>query len=174
MNYLQIDKASVENGLGVRVVLWVSGCTVSCPGCHTPWTHDFYRGQPFNEEAKAKIFECLEKPWVKGITVSGGHPLEVQNMLCVYELLSDIQESFPDKDIWLYTGLTLTYEQFVIPDETSLMSRILRLCDVIVDGPFVLSQRDITLAFRGSRNQRLIDVKATLESGDIQLYEIED
>lgn len=174
MNYLQIDKASIENGLGVRVVLWVSGCTVSCPGCHTPWTHDFFRGKPFNEEAKEKIFACLEKPWVKGITVSGGHPLEVQNMLCVYELLSEIKENFPEKDIWLYTGLTLTYEQFVTPDEHSLMSRILRLCDVIVDGPFVLSQRDITLAFRGSRNQRLIDVKATLESGDIRLCEIAD
>ena len=173
MNYLQIDKASIENGLGVRVVLWVSGCTVSCPGCHSPWTHDFFRGKPFTEEAKRKIYECMNHPWVRGITLSGGHPLELQNMLDIYLLLSDIKRDFPDKDIWLYTGLELSFEQFIYPDEESLMSRILRLCDVVVDGPFVQSQRDITIAFRGSRNQRLIDVKATLEAGIIKTLEIE-
>ena len=174
MNYLQIDKASIENGLGVRVVLWVSGCTVSCPGCHTPWTHDFFRGRPFNEDAKEKIFEHLDKPWIKGITLSGGHPLEVQNMLDVYNLLTEIRERYPDKDVWLYTGLELTYEQFTYPDDASIMSRILRLCDVIVDGPFVMSQRNITIAFRGSENQRLIDVKRTLEAGKIVTLKLED
>ena len=174
MNYLGIDKASIANGLGVRVVLWVSGCTVSCPGCHTPWTHDFHRGRPFTEETKNIIFECLDHDWVKGITLSGGHPLEVQNMVDVYDLIVDIKEKFPDKDVWLYTGLSITYEQFTYPDNTSLISSILRLCDVVVDGPFVLSQRDTTIAFRGSTNQRLIDVKRTLVSGKIITLDIED
>ena len=167
MNYLQIDKASIQNGLGVRVVLWVSGCTISCQGCHTPWTHDFLAGRPFDEDAKQYLFQCLSKPWVKGITISGGHPLEVQNLIPVYHLLTEIRVQFPDKDVWLYTGLEISYELLTLPDDVSLLSRILRLCDVVVDGPFVLSQRDITIAFRGSTNQHIIDVKKSLRSWEI-------
>ena len=95
-------------------------------------------------------------------------------MLDVYNLLTEIRERFSNKDVWLYTGLELTYEQFTYPDDVSLMSRILRLCDVVVDGPFVQSQRDITIAFRGSRNQRLIDVKRTMSLGKIATLDIDD
>ncbi|MCD8378226.1 MAG: anaerobic ribonucleoside-triphosphate reductase activating protein [Candidatus Gastranaerophilales bacterium] len=164
MNYMKIETASVSNGLGFRVVLWVSGCTQRCPGCQNPETWDFDAGYKFTEQTKQKLFEVLDKPWVKGITFSGGHPLEYENIGTVTEIIEDVREKFPDKDIWLYTGFSLTYDDF---RDESLFSRTLWMCTYIVDGPFILSQRDITLPFRGSTNQRIIDVQQTLASGTI-------
>lgn len=172
MNYLQIDKCSIENGLGIRVSLWVSGCSVHCPGCHNPETWDFNAGRPFDSIAKTKLFELLDKPWVKGITLTGGHPIEIPNQWDVITLLTEIRDKFPSKDIWLYTGHTLQYKDFTSEYPWSL-SPLLRLCDVVVDGPYIEDQRDITLAFKGSKNQRLIDVKKSLETGRIEELHIE-
>ena len=169
MNYFGITKCDIANGLGVRVVLWVSGCSLHCKECHNPETWDFCAGKPFDDAAKEELFDALSKPWVKGITLSGGHPLEPQNNNTVYKLLREIKKKFPDKDIWLYTGYHLDWEDFNPPRR---ISTTLQLCDVVVDGPFILEQRDLTLPFRGSRNQRLIDVRQSIEKAHICELEI--
>lgn len=169
MNYIKITKCDIANGLGVRVVLWVSGCSLHCKECHNPETWGFCAGKPFDDAAKEELFEVLSKPWIKGITLSGGHPLELQNYGVVYDLLKEIRQKFSDKDVWLYTGYHLNWEDFRYP---SRIWPVLQLCDVVVDGPFILEQRDLTLPFRGSRNQRLIDVHQTLEKAHICELEI--
>ena len=122
------------------------------------------------------MFEKLNKPYIQGITFSGGHPLEYQNLPDVYDLIKEIKTEFPDKDVWLYTGYVLKINDFdtsvdVCWDNGLLRNYILAMCDVVVDGPYMEEQRDFTLAFRGSRNQRLIDVKETLKQKQIILYE---
>lgn len=178
MNYLQIDKASISNGPGVRVVLWVSGCKVHCKGCQNPESWDFCAGKQFDENAKQELFQALDKSYIHGLTISGGHPLEKENLPDIYRLVGLIKSLFPCKDVWLYTGYQLEYDHFngeestyffVDGDEPIIASTsmLLRKCDVVVDGPYIEEQRDITLKFRGSKNQRLIDVKKTLEQGKI-------
>ena len=161
MNYMHIDKVSIANGLGCRVVLWCSGCSVHCKNCHNPETWDCNAGQLFDKNAKQFIFDQLNKPYIKGLTISGGHPLDPHNFEDVLALVKEVKTKFPTKDIWLYTGYL--YEELYYKE----ISRILLYIDVIVDGPYIEDQRDITLAFRGSRNQRLIDVKETLKQGTI-------
>lgn len=170
MNYFGITKCDIANGLGVRVVLWISGCTMHCPGCHNPETWEFTGGKIFDGAAKKELFDALSKPWIKGVTLSGGHPLEPQNCGAVYGLLKEIRQKFPSKDIWLYTGYNLDNNDF--QDSNIVLNQILTMCDVVVDGPFILEQRDLTLPFRGSRNQRLIDVHQTLEKAHICELEI--
>ena len=165
MNYMHIDKTSISNGLGFRVVIWCAGCTLQCKGCFNKETWNFDAGKLFDEKAKDYLFEQLNKPYIKGITFSGGHPLETANRGEILNLILDIKTKFPHKDIWLYTGYELTMYDFVI--DTSATRTILNLCDVVVDGPYIEKQRDITLPFRGSKNQRLIDVKETLKQGEI-------
>lgn len=165
MNYMQIDKTSINNGLGFRVVLWCAGCERKCKNCFNPETWDFNAGQLFDENAKKFLFEQLQKPYIKGITFSGGHPLENKNCPDVLSLILYIKTKFPHKDIWLYTGYELTVDDFI--NGTSAKKSILCLCDVVVDGPYITEERDITLAFRGSKNQRLIDVTETLKQGKI-------
>lgn len=168
MNYLGIDKASINNGPGVRVVLWVSGCTVNCKGCQNPESWDFNAGKLFDDDAKQELFDALDKPYIQGVTISGGHPLEKKNKLRVFNLIKEIKENFPDKDIWLYTGYKLSNDDFKQPKFDIVMpNEDLWKCDVIVDGPYIEEQRDITLKFRGSKNQRLINVKETLKQGEI-------
>mgnify|MGYP002770858559 FL=1 len=176
MNYLGISKCSIADGSGVRVVLWVSGCNVHCQGCQNPDSWDFNAGNVFDEAAKERLFEALNHSWVKGLTLSGGHPLEYNNLPYIYDLIKEIKEKFPDKDIWLYTGYTLRDSDFdttidVGWDSGLLSNYILAMCDVVIDGPYVESLRDISLKFRGSSNQRLIDVKKTLEQHKINLME---
>lgn len=168
MNYMHIDKTSISNGLGFRVVLWCAGCTLQCKGCHNSQAQDFKAGKTFDKNAKEFLFEQLSKSYIKGITFSGGHPLENQNCPEILNLILDIKTKFPHKDIWLYTGYELTIDNFI--DGTSAKKSILSLCDVVVDGPYIEEQRDITLPFRGSKNQRLIDVKETLKQNKIILY----
>lgn len=172
MNYLGIDKSSISNGPGVRVVLWVAGCTCKCKGCQNPESWNFNAGMKFDDNAKQNLFSILNKPYIRGITISGGHPLENTNVEDVYLLIKEIKEKFPTKDIWLYTGYT--WEQ-IFPtvcldmfNVNNMYRRVsVEMCDVIVDGPYIEEQRDITLKFRGSKNQRLIDVKETLKQGKI-------
>lgn len=173
MNYMKIEKASISNGLGFRVVLFCAGCTLKCKGCFNPESWDFNAGKPFDDQAKKFLFEQLGKPYIKGITFSGGHSIERKNGCDIFGLIKEIKTKFPDKDIWLYTGLQLSMDDFkpnyldmVVSDE------IFKMCDVVVDGPYIEEQRDITLPFRGSKNQRLIDVKETLKQGEIIQYKI--
>lgn len=177
MRYAKIETNSVSNGTGIRVVLYVQGCSVHCPGCHNESTWDFNGGQIFTEKELNIIFNELDKPYVKGITFSGGHPLEYPNLSDCLELAANIKINYPNKDIWLYTGYTLKESDFKLSEEYGgrqngkTLASFLRLCDVIVDGPFIENQRDLTLKFRGSQNQRLIDVKATLANKKITLLD---
>lgn len=166
MNYFNLTYHDVANGPGVRVVLGVSGCSIKCPGCHNPHAQDFCVGEKFDDYAMTKLKEGLRLPETRGLTVTGGHPLEHRNIFKVREILHELNEEFPNKDIWLYTGLILTDDDFI---RDGYLSATLKECDVVVDGPYVEEERDITLAHRGSRNQRLIDVKKTLENKKITL-----
>ena len=160
MNYIKITKNDIANGPGVRCVLWVAGCKLHCNGCHNPQTWSFNAGKPFDEVTKSELFETLNKPYIQGVTFSGGNPLD--NPYEIFLLAKEIKERFPNKDIWLYSGYT--YEQICQVRE---IFKVLFYIDVLVDGPYIEEQRDITIAFRGSRNQRLIDVKETLKQGKI-------
>lgn len=164
MNYHKIEKFSVENGNGIRVVLWVSGCSLHCKGCQNPNTHSFNSGKPFDKIAKQELFEALNKSYIQGITFSGGHPLEPENFETVLNLAKEIKEKFPTKDIWLYTGYL--YEELYY----RRIARILLYIDVLIDGEFIKEQKDLTLKWRGSTNQRVIDVQKTLKQGNIILY----
>ena len=172
MNYLNIDKSSISNGPGVRVVLWVSGCSLHCKGCQNQESWDFNAGKLFDESAKRYLFNLLKKPYIRGITISGGHPLENNNVEDVYLLLKEMKEKFPKKDVWLYTGYT--WEQ-IFPTvcldmfnvNNMYRQSVVEMCDVIVDGPYIEEQRDITLKFCGSKNQRLINVQETLRQNKI-------
>ena len=173
MNYLQIDNASISNGPGVRVVLWVSGCSVRCKGCQNPESWDYASGKVFDEAAKNKVLDALGKSYVRGITLSGGNPLEDCCLSDVLELIQTIRSTYKNKDIWLYTGWML--EDIMSKDEDitdRLRQRIICMCDVVVDGPYIEAQRDLTLPFCGSTNQRLIDVKETFKHGEIIQYKI--
>lgn len=153
-------------------MLWVSGCKIHCKGCQNPESWDFCAGKLFDETAKQELFEALNKPYIRGISFSGGHPLEYENLPDVYELIKEIKTRFPEKDVWLYTGYTLSINDFdntvdICWANSLLRNYILAKCDVVVDGPYIEEQQDITLKFRGSKNQRLIDVKETLKQGKI-------
>ena len=177
MNYHKIEKTSIANGEGIRVVLWVSGCSLHCRGCHNPSTWNVNSGKHFDETAKKELFEALDKPYIQGITFSGGHPLEDENLDYVRCLISEIKEKFPSKDIWLYTGytwdkITMRLGEIVGNDNYKRFKyhTIIEQCDVVVDGAYVEEQRDITLKFRGSKNQRLIDVQKSLLEDEVILY----
>ena len=166
MNYEKIDKCSVSNGLGVRTVLWISGCNIHCKNCHNQSTWDFDSGIPFTEETMQEILYDLSKPYIKGCTLSGGHPLDPHNAPKVLEIVKRVKMVFPNKDIWIYSG----YEwENIIKDET--LREILKYTDVLVDGAYVDELRDISLPFRGSSNQRIIDVKQSLEQNKVILWE---
>ena len=148
-----ITYPDVNNGLGCRVTLWVSGCIHHCKGCHNTETWDFNSGREFSKEDKEKLFEVLSKPYIKGLTLSGGDPLCSYND--VLELVKEVKSLFPTKDIWLFTGFNFNYVNENFND-------ILEYLDVIVDGKFVEELKDTSLKFRGSSNQRIIDVKKSL------------
>ena len=172
MNYHKIEKTSIANGTGIRVVLWVSGCSLHCKGCHNPETWSLNSGKLFDEEAKKELFEALDKSYIQGITFSGGHPLEDENLIETHNLITEIKNKFPNKDIWLYTGLE--FEDIInnpLRDlNTTLRRRIIEMCDVVVDGRYIDELRDITLKWRGSSNQRVIDIKESLKENKIILY----
>lgn len=176
MNYHKIEKTSIANGEGIRVVLWCSGCSLHCRGCQNPETWDINSGKPFDESAKAELFEALNHSYIQGITFSGGHPLEDENVDAIYSLIVEIRQRFPNKDIWLYTGYTwdsLFYEEDDLEKiyYDQIRRAIMLGCDVIVDGAYIESLRDIRLKWRGSSNQRVIDVKNTVKANKVVLYE---
>lgn len=151
MNYFQITKFDMLNGDGIRVVLWLAGCSHHCKGCHNPYTWDCHAGLPFTEEAKAELFEAINKDYITGVTFSGGDPLFCSNRKPVSELIKEIKDKFPTKTIWLYTGYT--YEELKDFEE---IKPVLSNIDVIVDGEFVETLKDINYHWAGSVNQRII------------------
>ena len=177
MNYEKIDKCSVSNGAGARTVLWVSGCDIHCRNCQNPQTWDFNSGIPFTDDTMQEILYDLSKPYIKGLTLSGGHPLDPHNLPEVYKIVKRVKMVFPNKDIWLYTGYT--WEQIIEKDklyedhEVNSPSPldVVKLCDVLVDGAYVDELRDISLPFRGSSNQRIIDVQKSLAENKVILWE---
>lgn len=161
MRYHNITKDDMLNGEGLRVVLWVAGCSHACPGCHNPVTWDINGGLPFDREAEQEIFEELEKAYVSGLTLSGGDPLHPANREEIGALALKVKERYPEKTIWLYTGY-LWEEISGLP--------WLEAVDVVVDGEFQIDQKDNALHWKGSANQRVIDVKQSLKAGQAVLY----
>lgn len=173
MNYMKITKNDIANGEGVRVVLWLSGCSHNCKGCHNPQTHNPNNGILFDEKAEDEIFQKLNKSYISGITLSGGDPLHENNLKGVFNLVNKIRLLLPDKTIWLYSGYT--WEDIFLPtrDELSRVRRnIIAMCDVFIDGEYINEKRDITLKWRGSSNQRVINVQKSIEKNRVVLYEI--
>ncbi len=161
MRYHNITKDDMLNGYGLRVVLWVAGCTHHCLGCHNPITHDVNGGILFDEAAKEEIFEELAKDYVDGITFSGGDPLHPLNVNTIGELVAEINAKFPTKTKWLYTG-------YLYEDISSLP--FIPMLDVVCDGKFEIDKFDPQLHWVGSSNQRVIDVKKTIDEGRIILF----
>lgn len=165
MNYCNIKRRDIADGIGVRVTLFVSGCTHHCKGCFQPETWDFDYGQSFDAEAEQVIFTELKQSFVNGLTLLGGEPFEPENQRGLLPFLRTVKARFPDKTVWAYSGYTweeLTGESRARCETTDEM---LSLIDVLVDGEFLEEQKDITLRFRGSSNQRILDVKACLAAG---------
>lgn len=162
MRYHNITKDDMLNGDGLRVVLWVAGCDHGCPGCHNPITWDVCGGLPFDEDAWQEICQELNKDYVSGITFSGGDPLHPQNRDEIGELARKIRERWPKKTIWLYTGYSW--------DEVSELCAV-KNADIVVDGEFVEALKDPKLHWKGSSNQRVIDVKRTLCEGSVVLWD---
>lgn len=165
MNYIKITKNDIANGPGVRVTLWVAGCSLHCKGCHNPQTWDYNAGKAFDENALNELLAALDKPYIQGLTLSGGNP--VDNGPEVLAICREVREKFQTKDIWLYSGYT--FEEI---KNKAVGEFILEYVDVLVDGPYIEEQRDITLPFMGSKNQRLINVQETLKQGQIIQYKI--
>lgn len=157
MRYHNITKDDMLNGDGLRVVLWVAGCAHCCKECQNPITWDPDGGLPFDDEAKKEIFDQLDKPYIDGITFSGGDPLHSANRLDVRGLMKEIKQKYPNKTIWLYTGDTW---------EDVMHYPIMKYVDVLVDGEFMIDLKDTKLLWKGSSNQRVIDVQASLKQTD--------
>ncbi len=157
MRYHNITKDDMLNGDGLRVVLWVAGCSHCCKECQNPITWDPNGGLLFDEAAKQEIFEQLGKPYISGITLSGGDPLHAANRLDVRNLIEEIKAKFPDKTVWMYTGDSW---------EHILHYPVMKYVDVLVDGEFIVEQKDVKLLWKGSKNQRVIDVQKTLAQTD--------
>ena len=168
MNLAKIETNSINNGPGFRVVVWCQGCSLHCPGCHNQETWEPDGGTPLTSFDVYAVMDELQKPQYSGITFTGGHPLEDYNIKGVLAMIRPIKAHHPDKTIWLYTGLTLSIDDI---QSSSDIGECLRLCDVVVDGPFIQELRDITLPYRGSSNQRLIDIKKSLENNKIVEWE---
>ena len=163
MNYADIKRVDVANGPGVRVSLFVSGCEHRCPGCFNPEAWDFGYGAPFGEEQLREILALLDKPYIKGLSLLGGEPFHPSNQRAVLGLVKRVREAYPQKDVWCYTGYL--FEDLRDGRVGEYSRALLEGLDVLVDGPFVEAKKDLSLRFRGSSNQRLIDVPASLRAG---------
>ncbi len=172
MNYATIKPRDIANGPGVRVSLFVSGCTRQCKDCFNREAWDFQYGEPFTQQTIDYIIRELRPDYMTGLTVLGGEPFEPQNQPGVLELVRQVRKALPDKSIWAFSGYTM--DGYLLagklgPKEITM--ELLSYLDVLVDGPFIAERKDLSLRFRGSSNQRLIDVKKTLETGRITLWE---
>ena len=172
MNYATIKNCDIANGPGVRVSLFVSGCTHRCPGCFNEVAWDFNYGTPFTQETVDSILEMLKPDYVKGLTLLGGEPFEPQNQPAIVDLLRQIKAKLPQKSIWAFSGYL--FDKDILAwrlGPREITEEYLSYLDVLVDGPFVEAKKNLNLRFRGSENQRLIDVPASLARGEVVLWQ---
>lgn len=170
MNIAGIQTFDIANGPGIRVSIFVSGCRNNCKGCFNKEAQSFDYGHQLNSDDLTQLFNALDNEYVEGLTILGGEPLEPENQNDVRYIIETVRNKFPEKNIWLFTGFV--YENLMTSRaKTEHLQHILENIDVLVDGPFVLEKRDVTLKFRGSSNQRLIDIPKTIETGNVTLYE---
>lgn len=172
MHYSVIKNCDIANGPGVRVVLFVSGCTHHCKGCFQPETWDFSYGKPFTQAAIDEILQYLAPDYIAGLTLLGGEPMEQENQDAILDLLQQVKARYPEKTIWCFTGYTL--ERDLLHGkfgDRPVTQQLLGLLDVLVDGEFIEEKKDLLLRFRGSSNQRLIDMKKTLQTGQTVLWD---
>ena len=167
MKYGEIKQFSIENGPGVRVSLFASGCSHHCPGCFSAVTWDFEYGTPFTEETQERILAMLQPTYMAGLTLLGGDPGEPANQQALLPLVRRVREELPAKNIWVYSGYL--YEDFLPGGRAccQVSAEFLSLCDVLVDGPFLEDQKNLMLSFRGSENQRIIDLRKTQATGTV-------
>ena len=173
MNYGEIKNYDIANGEGVRVSLFVSGCTHHCKNCFNPKTWSFEYGKPFTKETEDYIIECLSPDYIDGLSLLGGEPFEPQNQEVLLPFLRRVKNELPHKTIWCYTGYL--FDRELLSESRArceFTDEMLSLIDVLVDGEFVQALHDISLAFRGSSNQRIIDVQKSLETGDVKLHNL--
>lgn len=172
MNYGEIKKNDISNGMGVRTSLFVSGCRHHCKDCFNAQTWDFSFGKAFTEQTMLEILEACEPDWINGLSLLGGEPFEPENQRVLLPFLVMFKERFPKKDIWCYSGFT--FEEITgrakSRAKTDVSAEMLSIIDVLVDGRFEESKKDISLKFRGSSNQKIIDVKKTFAEKRIVLY----
>ncbi len=173
MNYGQIYFTDTANGIGCRTALFVSGCTHHCEGCFNEETWDFNYGDPFTEKEEDEIIKSLKPDYIRGLTILGGEPMEKKNQPAVWHLIERVRKEAPNNTIWIYSGYT--WDELRDPENkrtrTEYTDKIIENIDVLVDGEFVLAKKNISLRFRGSSNQRIIDVQETLKKGEIVLTE---
>ena len=172
MYFGEIKNCDIANGQGVRVTLFVSGCTNRCEGCFQPQTWDFHYGRPFTKETEDELLAMLAPSYINGLTLLGGEPMEPENQRALLPFVRRVRETYPEKTVWCYSGFTL---EELLTDGShprcEATDGLLALIDVLVDGKFVLAKKDISLRFRGSSNQRLLDLPATLREGKPVLWD---
>ena len=165
MNYGQVFYADTANGIGARISLFVSGCTHHCPGCFNEETWDFNFGDPFTKEVEDDIIEHLRPSYIDGLSLLGGEPMEAQNQRALLPFLERVKHEVPHATVWIYSGYT--FEELLDTENrrchTEATRRILELADILVDGKFILAEKDVKLRFRGSRNQRILELKESLK-----------
>ena len=170
MNYVKITSPDINNGNGNRVTIWFSGCKHNCKGCHNAWLQDYKQGKKFSQEAVNEVYKQVSKPYMRGITLSGGDPLyqDEESLKTLTDFVKEFKEVFHDKDIWLYTGFKLQD----IMNGTDVLSvcrqKVLENVDYVVDGKFEIDKKDVSLAFRGSSNQKIWKLPEMIEVSDEQ------
>ena len=169
MNYAAIKTYDIANGPGVRTVLFVSGCTRHCKDCFQPQTWDFDYGEPFTQEVAGQVLQTLAPPQIAGLTLLGGEPFEPRNRPAVRDFLRQVRAAYPQKSIWAFSGYL--FEKDILSGRLGDTREYLSYLDVLVDGPFVEAKKNLSLRFRGSENQRLIDVPASLAAGKTILWQ---
>ncbi len=175
MNIAEIKYCDIANGIGVRVSVFVSGCRHRCVGCFNEIAWDFDFGAPYDKKTEDKIIDALRPSYMDGLTLLGGEPFEPENQAELFELVRRVKNELPDKSVWAYSGFTFEELSGKIPSRASgeTCAKLLGMLDVLVDGRFMFDKKDITLRFRGSSNQRIIDVPRSLETGAVVLWDSE-
>ena len=172
MNYAEIKNCDIANGPGVRISLFVSGCTHRCKGCFNEIAWDFHYGKPFTQQTIDELLAMLAPDYVKGITILGGEPFEPENQPAIVDFLRQMKAKYPDKSVWAFSGYL--FDKDILAGKLGpweITQEYISYLDVLVDGPFVLEKKDLSLRFRGSSNQRIIDVPASLQKGEVVLWE---
>lgn len=177
MNYHDIKTDDMLNGEGLRITCWCSGCQCRCDKCYNPQTWDFDSGIPFSEDTMQEILLGLDKPYISGLTLSGGHPLEPQNIPEIFNIVKRVKQEYINKTIWIYSGWT--WEEILLQDKMYKKHKInaisaldaLKYCDILVDGRYIDELKDVTLPFVGSSNQRIVDIQKSLAENKIVLWQ---